>query len=103
MAGKARGRPPECFADLSQVFPLGEDGLRHTPAECLSCAEKTECLRAALTSRKGVAVHEERLNRACEAGQVGFLERWARRKSLEKQRDPNQGICFWRRWVKRGS
>lgn len=103
MADEAREHPPECFARLDRVFPLGTDGLRHTPPECLACEEKTECLRTALSGGEGVAVHEERLSRAYEAGQVGFLERWARRKSLQKRRDPNQGICCWRRWIKRES
>jgi hypothetical protein len=62
---------------------MGPDGLRHTPPECLDCDRKTECLRAAVAGEQGVAVHEERLERASQAGSVGFLERWARKKTLE--------------------
>ncbi len=80
---------PECFARLEAVFPLGEDGLRHTPPACLGCAVKTECLRAAVQGQQGLAVHEERLARAYEAGQVGFLNRWARQKGLERQKEKN--------------
>jgi hypothetical protein len=80
-------RLPECFARLETVFPLGEDGLRHTPPACLGCAVKTECLRAAVQGRQGLAVHEERLARAYQAGQVGFLKRWAQQKGLERQKE----------------
>lgn len=101
MGDEARRKPPECFARLDQVFPQGADGLRHTPPECLACDEKTECLRTALAGGQGAEVHAERLSRAYEAGQVGFLERWARQKAIEKRRDPSGCAPFWRRWLKR--
>ncbi len=103
MADEAREHPPECFARLDRVFPLGTDGLRHTPPECLACEEKTECLRTALAGGEGAAVHEERLGRAYAVGEVGFLERWARQKALKRRRAPAGGGSFWRRWVKRWS
>ncbi len=87
---------------MERVFPLGEDGLRHSPPECLPCEVKTDCLRSAVSGGQGIAVHEERLDRAYEAGQVGFWERWARRKALEKRREPAAGrVSFWRRWLKK--
>jgi hypothetical protein len=75
---------PECFGDLDRVFPPGADGLRHTPSECLACKVKTDCLRAAVTGEQGLAVHEERLARAYRAGSVGFLNRWAEQKKIER-------------------
>ncbi len=87
--------PPGCFASIEKVFPLGSDGLRQTPPECLECDIKTECLRAALNAQQGVAVHEERLARSYQAGHVGFLERWAQQKELEQRKKANSR---WRRF-----
>ncbi|MCU0602299.1 MAG: hypothetical protein MUC33_06530 [Desulfobacterales bacterium] len=93
---------PECFARLERVFPAGADGLRHSPPECLQCPAKTDCLRTALAGGPGVDVHAEKLDRAYQAGQVGFLERWARRKSLEKRREDGAArVSLWRRWLRK--
>lgn len=82
---------PECFGRLEKVFPPGADGLRHSPAACLACPQKTPCLRAALEGEEGGAVHEERLERAWRSGSTGFLERWARQKQLRGRR-PRAGM-----------
>jgi uncharacterized membrane protein YdjX (TVP38/TMEM64 family) len=98
MAETKTQAPPECFARLEKVFPMGCDGLRQTPAECLDCDIKTECLRAAVTGEQGLAVQEERLKRAYQAGSVGFLERWAQQKALERCRKKGAGwLGFWSR------
>jgi hypothetical protein len=90
--------PPECFARLENVFPMGSDGLRHTPTECLDCDIKTECLRAAVAGEQGLVIHEERLQRAYRAGSVGFLERWAQQKTLQRRKKKGAGwLCFWNR------
>jgi len=90
--------PSECFARLEKVFPIGSDGLRHTPAECLDCDIKTECLRAAVAGEEGLAVHEERLKRAYQAGNVGFVERWAQQKTLQRRKKRGAGwLGFWNR------
>ena len=77
--------PPECFASIETVFPMGPDGLRQTPPECLECEIKTECLRSALGGQQGVVVHEERLARSYQAGHVSFIERWAQQKELKQR------------------
>ena len=76
---------------------MGGDGLRHTPADCRPCGLKTECLRSAVQGSEGIAVHEERLARAYQAGAVGFLDRWAQQKGLER-RKKREGVWtrFWR-------
>jgi hypothetical protein len=79
-------RTAECFGRLETVFPIGADGLRQTPPECLECDVKTDCLRAALAGEQGVAVHEERLERAYQAGAVGFIQRWARHKTFQRRK-----------------
>ncbi|MCU0604242.1 MAG: hypothetical protein MUC33_16450 [Desulfobacterales bacterium] len=98
MADLDKKGAPECFARLETVFPMGPDGLRHTPPGCLDCDVKTECLRAAVAGEQGLAVHEERLQRAYQAGSVGFLERWAQQKTLEGRKQKGAGRrWFWSR------
>ena len=77
---------PYCFGKLNTVFPLGDDGLRHTPESCMVCRYKTECLRDALNKSDGIQVREEKLDRAYSAGMVGFFERWSRKKELHRQK-----------------
>jgi hypothetical protein len=79
-------RPRECFADLDTVFPMGKDGLRETPAACLECDRKTECLRQAMTGKSGAIVREEILDRAYASGIMGFFERWAKKKTLARRK-----------------
>ena len=77
---------PYCFGKLNSVFPMGGDGLRHTPESCMVCRYKTECLREALRHEDGIQVREEKLDRAYAAGMVGFLERWSRKKELHRRK-----------------
>lgn len=77
---------PYCFGKLDEVFPPGEDGLRHTPESCMVCLYKTRCLRSAMEGADGLSVREEKLERAYEAGMIGFLGRWSRKKTLHKQK-----------------
>lgn len=82
---------PYCFGDLETVFPLGEDGLRHSPESCMyGCSQNTECLRTALKGDKGDQVQEERIDRAVQSGKMGFLERWAQKKALYHRRQQRQ-------------
>ena len=76
---------PTCFGRLDTVFPLGNDGLRHTPETCMACELKTACLRAAIESRQGLTLDEEKIDRAYASGNMGFFERWAKRKSLKRK------------------
>ena len=81
---------PYCFGKLDEVFPRGEDGLRHTPESCMVCLYKTRCLRSALEGDEGLSVREEKLERAYEAGMIGFLGRWSRKKALHKKRKKHE-------------
>lgn len=81
---------PYCFGKLETVFPLGEDGLRHSPATCILCPHKTECLRTALKGEDGVRVETEHIDRSYESGSIGFWERWSRRKLLERRKHSGQ-------------
>jgi hypothetical protein len=87
---------PDCFGNLEIVFPLADDGLRHTPAPCLQCPYKTECLRTGLTGDDGLKVREEKLDRSYDSGMIGFMERWSQKKALER-RKKNQRT-FLARW-----
>ncbi len=77
---------PECFGDLAQVFPLHEDGLRHSPEKCMACGEKTQCLKNAIAGENRVVVEEEKLDRLYQSGRMSLLERWAKKKRLHNRR-----------------
>jgi len=77
---------PYCFGKLDTVFPLGEDGLRHTPESCMVCFCKTECLRTVLKGPEGIKVEEERVKRAYGSGTISFIERWSRKKALKRKK-----------------
>jgi hypothetical protein len=77
---------PKCFAQLDTVFPMGKDGLRHTPDMCLACLDKTECLRTAIQGRDGLKVREEHIDRAYESGMIGFFERWSKKKAISRRK-----------------
>ena len=80
---------PPCYGDLEAVFPIGEEGLRHSPESCMPCCYKTECLRQAMTRKDGIKVREEMVDRAYASGALGFFERWSRKKALcaRRQKD----------------
>ena len=75
---------PDCFGDLGTVFPMGPDGFRESPPDCMRCPHKTDCLRAAVQGKKGKTVRREAIDRAYRSGKISFLERWSRRKMLSK-------------------
>ncbi len=77
---------PYCYGKLEEVFPQGEDRLRHVPESCLVCIYKTRCLRDAMAGTEGLLVKEEKVDRDYEAGMIGFLDRWSRKKALHKKR-----------------
>jgi hypothetical protein len=74
---------PACYGVLERVFPMGDEGLRHSPEPCMACPHKTPCLRRALsTDPRADDVTEERVDRAYASGNLSFLGRWSRKKSL---------------------
>ncbi len=78
---------PPCFGELNKVFPMGNDGLRQSPDECLQCSWKTRCLRSAMRhDSKAAQVNEDRIDKAYDAGLLSFAQRWARKKSLNKRK-----------------
>ena len=79
------GDTPNCFGILENVFPLGEGGLRQSPESCFPCIYKTACLRAAMAGSEGAKVRQESVDRAYDAGVIGFWERWSRRKILARK------------------
>ena len=77
---------PECFGNLEQVFPMGSHGLRETPDQCMfSCPHKTQCLRQAMSGTGGLGVKHEMVARGEKAGNIGFFQRWSRKKELHRQ------------------
>lgn len=78
---------PECFGLLDTVFPMGEDGLRHSPETCLECLHKTDCLRTGLKGEAGLKVHEEHVDRSYDSGMIGFVERWSQKKAIGRRKN----------------
>ena len=78
-------KAPDCFGRLDTVFPMRADGLRHTPDTCMACAWKTQCLRTASQSKDGLVLDEEKVDRAYASGNMGFFERWSKRKALKRK------------------
>ena len=78
---------PKCFGQLDILFPLGEDGLRHSPETCLKCLEKTDCLRTGLKGRAGLKVHEEHVDRSYDSGMIGLAQRWSQKKTIKRRRN----------------
>lgn len=74
----------ECFGILERVFPVGESGMRETPPSCQECADKTECLRAALSTPQGIEFRGELLEQRGPGGFVGVIKRWSRKKELSR-------------------
>ncbi|MBF0118867.1 MAG: hypothetical protein HQK79_08520 [Desulfobacterales bacterium] len=81
---------PKCFGELNIVFPVSEDGLRHSPENCMSCVLKTECLKKAINSLNGFKFKEEQIDKSYKSGLISFLERWSKRKLL-KQKERTYG------------
>ena len=77
---------PDCYGHLETVFPMGNDGLRHSPDICLKCHLKTSCLKTALKGPEGLIVEEEVLDRSYKSGITGFWERWSRKKTLHRRK-----------------
>jgi hypothetical protein len=78
---------PECFGQLEIVFPMGANGLRHSPETCVACVHKTDCLRTGLRGDAGLKVHEEHVDRSYESGMIGFAERWSKKKAIERRKN----------------
>ncbi|NOX34907.1 MAG: hypothetical protein GXP56_14465 [Deltaproteobacteria bacterium] len=76
----------ECFGILEKVFPMTEKGLRQTPNDCFyHCPVKTKCLQKAMTTKDGVKVEEEIIERGSKSGVINFFERWSRKKQVHRK------------------
>jgi transcription elongation factor Elf1 len=82
---KEKAKCPACFGNLEIVFPETDDGLRASPETCMICRQKTECLRTAMQGSSGINVREAAVDRAYSSGSMGFVERWSRKKELNRR------------------
>ena len=97
MMSQSENKTLDCFGKLEIVFPLGDDGLRHTPAPCFECPYKTECLRTGLKGRAGLKVHEEHVDRSYDSGMISFVERWSKKKAIDREKNSGKTSRFkWR-------
>jgi len=74
----------DCFGILEKVFPVGDEGLRVIVPECFHCPERTLCLRAALSTKEGIEMRAEVIDRAAAGGLIGRLQRWSHKKTLSR-------------------
>ena len=74
----------ECFGILDRVFPVSDKGLREVTPDCFECALRVACLKEALTTREGIEMRSEMLDRAPVSGIVGRIRRWSQRKELSR-------------------
>jgi hypothetical protein len=84
------GDPPDpldCFGQLEKVFPVGEEGLRMSPPECMKCPHAKSCLQAAMAGPDGLKLQEEKVDQAYEYGLIGKIERWSRKKLIRQEID----------------
>jgi hypothetical protein len=73
-----------CYGILDKVFPMGPKGLREIVTECFQCSERVPCLKAALSTREGIEMRAEVLNRHAAGGLIGRLNRWSQKKELSR-------------------
>ncbi len=83
---------PKCFGSLEKVFPMTDNGLRQTPDDCFfHCSVKTKCLQYAMTTKDGIKIEDEIIDRRTKVGAMNFFERWSRKKqAYNKQRKGSQ-------------
>jgi hypothetical protein len=77
----------ECFGILEEVFPIGQNGLREVPAECLECPERVSCLKEALNTSEGLEMRSKNLERMPKGGLLGRIRRWSQKKELIRLAD----------------
>ena len=77
--------PLQCFGDLEKVFPMGEDGFRISPPECMECPMVKPCIQAAMRGAEGLKEEEKRIDRAYRCGLIGTFERWSKKKLIRKK------------------
>jgi hypothetical protein len=80
-----------CFGELNQVFPMGREGLREVTSSCFGCSELKACLEAALSTRQGLALRLEALDRGGPVGIVGRVKHWSERKDLVRRMKAKEG------------
>jgi hypothetical protein len=76
---------PDCFGQLDTVFPVGEEGIRTSPPECMKCHHAKACLQTAMCSPEGLRLQEEKVDQAYKYGLIGKLERWSRKKLIRQE------------------
>ncbi len=81
----------DCYGILENVFPMGTEGLREIVPECFKCADRIECLQAALQTEQGFQLRSEALDRSSSGGLVGRLKRWSDKKTLSKRQKLQKG------------
>ena len=71
-----------CFGILERVFPVSDRGIREIVSECFDCTERVSCLKKALSTKEGLALRSDILERAPVDGILGRIRRWSNKKEL---------------------
>ena len=61
---------------------MGDEGLREIVPECFECSDRVECLKAALSTGKGLEMREQIMDRRPVSGLIERLKRWSQKKEL---------------------
>ncbi len=69
---------------LNKVFPIGLEGIREISAECFQCPERVPCLKTALSTREGIEMRANMLDRHSANGLINRLRRWSQKKELSR-------------------
>jgi len=77
----------DCYGFLDKVFPAGAGGMREVPPLCRECAERLECLKAALSTGEGIELRARAAERSGEKGIMGKLQRWSLKKELSRTKE----------------
>lgn len=83
----------DCFGVLDKIFPVGGEGLREIIPDCFDCPDRVSCLKTALSTEEGIEMQEMVINRNADSGLIGRLQRWSRKKELNrlKEQEKNRG------------
>ena len=74
----------DCFGILDEVFPVSKNGLREIDPDCFQCKDRINCLKEAVSTKEGIKMRSEVLDRSPGHGFMNRLKRWSSMKELNR-------------------